>query len=925
MPDYANALERKNWEKHGERPSVKDYGAKGDCIFLSDAGITAAAATLTSAAAAFTSADVGKAAWVEGAGAAGADLLTTIATYTDPNTVELTAAASTTVSSAKARYGTDDTAAIQLALDEGASRGWTIRFPRGAYLTTAALVPNHSTTITGEGFEEVMASESKVASQIVCCAAVAAIDYNTASPRIESFTVERIGIRGTSATGSKGIHILNCVGISIRHVSLDYFGDHAIHIEAGTDGYLNRIFCQNCMLVRSGRGAEVGVVDVLIHDVVMDYVIATSSVAAIGDGYIAGIAVRGVNGFYQTCIGHISEIGFYVGSAASKSTFVHCRADLAYGHGWVIDGNVNIFLGCRAHSNSMETTETYHAFLVNGAGNQCANCLVTYNGPSFNQHDDAFRTTNANTTAANHFADNVIQPLSYTGIDYNFTGTQTAQSVTYQSSTELPGSRSRTIRGNLLVREEGLIVAQSENVDVGADEKFWAWKHVYSATAKQWGLFLLADDLLDENPMMLFNRTGILANYVRLYAPAFFLRDVNAPADEKEWVWRVNRGVGYNQFLLALRNDVGAENVAIRIDRDGGYTPNYVEFPLGEVRVTKDLRCDQKIRLGPGQASSNTTTGLAFLEIGDATNGFARVLVYQGSPEGNLVAGPGSLCMDQSGPGLWFKASGTGNTGWGQLANLWTTIDANTIGTEFQVQLIDDGNSRPIQLTIQGNDHASQDWLQRWRKEVSGVKTTTAQINELGNLEAQQGLIDSQDDSQPTTFIVTPSAHAGQTEGATFVRFGTTSDFTCSKSGRVRVRRLGVGVAPPAGDGDLTIGGDAIIDGLTASLPTKTDASKKLVSAKIDLGASEDIAGTGLTDTQILYWDSASGTVKSKALTIADITSLQTSLDQKANKTGAGVGSHSHSFSGTAIPTHDHAGAVNPDGGHTPDGSISND
>lgn len=48
-----------------------------------------------------------------------------------------------------------------------------------------------------------------------------------------------------------------------------------------------------------------------------------------------------------------------------------------------------------------------------------------------------------------------------------------------------------------------------------------------------------------------------------------------------------------------------------------------------------------------------------------------QVLMYDGTPEGSVSAVPGSLCMNQSGTAgaiLYIKQSGTGNTGWVNVA-----------------------------------------------------------------------------------------------------------------------------------------------------------------------------------------------------------------------------------------------------------------
>ncbi len=67
---------------------------------ITDGAITASAAILTSASAPFTSGDVGRAIIVRGAGASGADLVTTILSFTNSGSVTLAANASTTVTGA---------------------------------------------------------------------------------------------------------------------------------------------------------------------------------------------------------------------------------------------------------------------------------------------------------------------------------------------------------------------------------------------------------------------------------------------------------------------------------------------------------------------------------------------------------------------------------------------------------------------------------------------------------------------------------------------------------------------------------------------------------------------------------------------------------------------------------------------------------
>lgn len=128
-PDGTGAVARTVQSKIRERISVTDYGAVADGKTVTDGAISASTSTFTSATAAFTSADAGKLIVVQGAGASGAPLATTIAGYTNATTVTLTAPAATTVSGATMIFGTDNAAAIQKAADVVSANGGALYFP----------------------------------------------------------------------------------------------------------------------------------------------------------------------------------------------------------------------------------------------------------------------------------------------------------------------------------------------------------------------------------------------------------------------------------------------------------------------------------------------------------------------------------------------------------------------------------------------------------------------------------------------------------------------------------------------------------------------------------------------------------------------------------------------------------------------------
>ena len=101
---------------------VSAYGAKGDGKIVTDGAMSSSGTTLACATSTpFTAGDVGKFVLVWGAGAATAGdnlyLFTHITAFTDSGHVTVADAAVASVSAAGVMFGTDDTAAVQAAID----------------------------------------------------------------------------------------------------------------------------------------------------------------------------------------------------------------------------------------------------------------------------------------------------------------------------------------------------------------------------------------------------------------------------------------------------------------------------------------------------------------------------------------------------------------------------------------------------------------------------------------------------------------------------------------------------------------------------------------------------------------------------------------------------------------------------------------
>lgn len=129
--------------------SAGSYGLTADGLYGLTGSMTSGSAVLTFSTGGFTSAHVGATVRVNGAGASGAVLVTTIATFTNSTTVTLVTAASTTVSGTMVLAGHDNGTAVNNALI--AATGKRLTFPKGVYYMSGSPTVPANTVLDGAG------------------------------------------------------------------------------------------------------------------------------------------------------------------------------------------------------------------------------------------------------------------------------------------------------------------------------------------------------------------------------------------------------------------------------------------------------------------------------------------------------------------------------------------------------------------------------------------------------------------------------------------------------------------------------------------------------------------------------------------------------------------------------------------------------
>lgn len=132
--------------------NAKAYGAVGDTRqSAADVSVTSGSPIVMSASIAFTQADVGKAIRVGDAANSITRLTGTILSVQSATQATASANASATLSSRVMEVGTDDTAAIQAAIDAPGGEGAVCYLPPGAYYITSTLTLRKSTQLIGCG------------------------------------------------------------------------------------------------------------------------------------------------------------------------------------------------------------------------------------------------------------------------------------------------------------------------------------------------------------------------------------------------------------------------------------------------------------------------------------------------------------------------------------------------------------------------------------------------------------------------------------------------------------------------------------------------------------------------------------------------------------------------------------------------------
>lgn len=200
------------WELAYDSPTPEMFGAKGGAVRgAANGGITSGTKVFASSTATFANADIGKAIVIQGAGAAGADLSTTITGVTNTTTVVVAATAGTTVSGANWCYGFDDADPIRKAIAFAKwIGGGEVNLRNQTYLTLSPLLlpSNVVTKGRGQGASVILHPSSH-------CWKNDAPTVGNTNVTLLDMTMDACGMSG-GAVSMDGIKTLNCERLGVK-------------------------------------------------------------------------------------------------------------------------------------------------------------------------------------------------------------------------------------------------------------------------------------------------------------------------------------------------------------------------------------------------------------------------------------------------------------------------------------------------------------------------------------------------------------------------------------------------------------------------------------------------------------------------------------------------------------------------------------
>lgn len=268
---------------------------------------------------------------------------------------------------------TDDTAAIQAAIDAcAASGGGMVFFPPGDYRVSSVTLRDSVILWGGRlhfGYLPAGKSTARLRGN-----APGAVVVDTPTSGIGNCGVIGLDISGNTSAATC-LRFQNVSWGIVKGVALDACQSTALSVGSSGAGFasvVEDVLVTNAVLNRAPTTLT-GAVYVGSTDNYFTRVeVSTSEAGLSAGGNVVAWQVTGWNNFFTSCVGEMSDLGWHCGGNANR--YIGCRGDSNWGGDWHVVGGVSDFTACKGMNSGRAAPNTYDAWLVDGSANTFTSC-----------------------------------------------------------------------------------------------------------------------------------------------------------------------------------------------------------------------------------------------------------------------------------------------------------------------------------------------------------------------------------------------------------------------------------------------------------------------------------------------------------------------------------------------------------------------
>ncbi len=276
------------------------------------------------------------------------------------------------------------------------TRGATVYFPPGQYLTTSQLTaPQRGVRLLGAS--RVYGSSYWGGSTIKFSLTSATSLFDLGSTNNSNIMFEKLTFAGSTSSGTvspstsnHAIFATTLSGLVVLDCNFHGWGGSAVRVNGGVGVQLVNVGATGCMYAHISLGAQSGVMHLANLESYLDNASVNGNFTsktthgAATSGFQAGFYFAAAPVFARNSVAAFADNGWVFGSGVTSSPcfITDCRGEFNQMEGWKIAGFNGVYKDISALENSIVTDATYYGIKVTGGQNSFLSPVITQDSSS---------------------------------------------------------------------------------------------------------------------------------------------------------------------------------------------------------------------------------------------------------------------------------------------------------------------------------------------------------------------------------------------------------------------------------------------------------------------------------------------------------------------------------------------------------------